>query len=74
VIVLDQRDQALTCSSCGEQEGITPREMANEAVLAVRTSRMADQHAGCEKWAHNPARAKAERGYTVRMRALLAQA
>ena len=71
MIVLDQRNEALTCSSCGEQEGITPREMASDAVLAVRTSHMADEHAACEKWQGNPARAKAERMYTVRMRALL---
>ncbi len=71
MIVLDQRECALRCSICEELDGISARAMDNEAALAVLTAAMATAHAGCERFAHNPARAKAERVFDRRMAAAM---
>jgi 5-methylcytosine-specific restriction endonuclease McrA len=71
MISLDQRERALECTVCGEKQGISLVSMMNERDLGALTERMREDHASCEQHAHNPARAQAERQYTLRMRALL---
>jgi hypothetical protein len=45
--------------------------MANEAALLKLSERMAKEHSECEQWAHKPERARAERIWKLRMRALM---
>ena len=71
MISLNRRDSALECRVCQEQEGLTAQQMNNEQTVRAHTATMREEHGICEQFAHNPARAQAERQYTVRMRALL---
>jgi hypothetical protein len=71
VISLNRRESALECSVCKEQEGVTDTQMKHEQEIRVMTARMQEDHSTCEEYADNPARAQAERQYTVRMRALM---
>lgn len=71
MIELNERECALECTVCGEFEGISPKAPANEATLKLLTDRVARDHAECERWRKNPARARAERQYKRRMQAEL---
>ncbi len=63
--------EALRCTLCGELAGISPAALANKARLAQLTELMKIEHEGCQRYAHDPALAKAERIYQRRMRALV---
>jgi hypothetical protein len=71
VISLNRGERALECGVCGERDGISLDGMKNEQHLRTLTARMREDHSTCEQYQHNPARAQAERHYTVQMRALL---
>lgn len=73
MIVHDVREQAIECAICGGQEGVDERSLRNQAALTIRMGQMAEDHRACEKWAGQPARAKAERAYTIRMRQFFPQ-
>jgi hypothetical protein len=71
MISLNRAEHALQCGVCNEKEGVAPEQMKNEQSLRVQTARMREDHSTCEQYQHNPARAQAERHFTVQMRALL---
>ncbi len=68
MIRMNDRDQCLECTLCGECVEI-PRRMLRdpEAMLAQREEAEAE-HAPCEQWKQDPERARAERRYRAAMR------
>jgi Fe-S oxidoreductase len=68
MIRMNDRDQCLECTLCGECVEI-PRRMLRdpEAMLSQREEAEAE-HAPCEQWKEDPERARAERQYRAAMR------
>jgi hypothetical protein len=68
MIRMNDHDQCLECTLCGECVEI-PRRMLRdpEAMLAQREEAEAE-HAPCEQWKEDPERARAERQYRAAMR------
>jgi hypothetical protein len=69
MIVKNERESALECTLCGELEGVSPRALVNEAALMILMDRVSRDHLDCAEWEHDPARARVERQFKVRMRA-----
>ncbi len=68
MIRMNDRDQCLECTLCGECVEIPRRLLRDpEAMLAQREEAEAE-HAACEQWKDDPARARAERQYRAAMR------
>jgi hypothetical protein len=68
VIQTNDALQALECSICGELQEVMRITMRDQHALLVKKEEMATDHAGCEAFADDPERAKAERAWIVGMR------
>lgn len=66
---MNARESALECTICGELEGVSRKAIESPELLKKLKMRVAQQHAGCERFKGNPARAKLERQFDKRLQA-----
>ena len=59
----------MRCTVCDELDGVSPKALKNPAALKRMKGSMALEHATCEQFRGNPARAKLERQFKKRMQA-----
>lgn len=68
MIQMNDRDQCIGCTVCGETTELTRGNLRHPEQLIEKKERMAEEHAPCEEFKHNPERARAERQYRQAMR------
>jgi hypothetical protein len=71
VIQVNERESALECSICRELEGVSAKALKTPELLEKLKARVAREHAGCERYAHDPKRARTERQFSRSMAAEL---
>lgn len=73
MIRMNDQDQCLECTICGDTTELTRGNLRNPEQLIERKERMAEEHAPCEEWKHNPERARTERQFRQGIREEMAK-
>ncbi|MGC9199564.1 MAG: hypothetical protein ACP5E5_11610 [Acidobacteriaceae bacterium] len=68
MIRMNDRDQCLECTLCGECVEIPRRMLRDPEAMLAQREEAEEEHAACEQWKGDPERARAERQYRVAMR------
>jgi hypothetical protein len=73
MIIKDGTEQWIGCTLCGERIELTQTDAANPLTVLMHLQQMRGEHKPCEQYSFDPAKARLERIYRVRMREALAE-